>query len=108
MTPTVKIDVEHFRKIGVAFLPSFLAGAVGVKARYDLPSLYYPRTTSDEEIQAYVSKANDNLRKTYRGYGCYRPCPQAEIESGGDHVFVLFTDDGFYANYLGNDLAVGG
>lgn len=37
MTPNVQLDVDHLRSIGVTFLPSFLGGAVGVLARYDLP-----------------------------------------------------------------------
>jgi len=108
MRPKAQLDVDHFRRLGVTFLPSFLAGAVGVKARYDLPRLFYPSTMTCEQVAAVLDKVNNNLKGTYRGYGCYRHCPQAEMQSDGDHVLVMFADDAFYADYLGNDIAIGG
>lgn len=109
MRPKVQtLDVDHFQKLGVTFLPSFLAGAVGVKARYDLPRLFYPSTMSPEQVEHVLDKVNANLKGTYRGYGCYRHCPQSEMQSGGEHVLVLFADDDFYADYLGNDMVAGG
>lgn len=100
MTPNVQLDVDHYRSIGVTFLPSFLGGAVGVIARYDLPQLFYPITCNLDQLDRYMDKLNSNLREIYRGCGYYGCCPPGETNSGGDHVFILFADEEFYIDYL--------
>lgn len=97
MTPNVH-DVEHFRAIGVTFLPSFLGGAVGVLARYDLPRLFYPSTFGFEKLELIIEKLNSNLRANYRGCGYYGNCPPGETASD-DHEYVLFADAEFYEDY---------
>lgn len=99
MTPNVQLDVDHFRTLGVTFLPSFIGGAVGVIARYDLPRLFYPSTYGPDHLDQIMAKLNSNLRETYKGCGYYGNCPPGEGDSGDDHVLVLFADDEFYNDY---------
>lgn len=101
MTPNVKLDVDHLRSLGVTFLPSFLGGAAGVIARYDLPRLFYASSFDPNQLDLIIAKLNSNLRATYRGCGYYGSCPPGENDSGfgDDHVFVLFADKEFYEDY---------
>ena len=99
MTPNVQLDVDHLRGLGVTFLPSFLGGAVGVLARYDLPRLFYAANYDADRLDSIVAKLNSNLRATYRGCGYYGSCPPGECNSNGDHEFVLFADSEFYEDY---------
>jgi len=99
MTPNVQLDVDHFRTLGVTFLPSFHGGAVGVIARYELPRLFYPSYFDVDQLDAIIEKLNSKLRVTYRGCGYYGSCPPGESESGDDIVYVLFADDEFYKDY---------
>ena len=98
MTPNV-IDVDHFRSIGVTFLPNFQAGAVGVIARYDLPKLFYPSSFDGPQLKAILDKLNCNLRATYKGCGYYGSCPPGEHDSFDCNVYVLFADNEFYEDY---------
>lgn len=106
MTPNVQLDVDHYRSIGVTFLPSFLGGAVGVIARYDLPQLFYPSTCNPDHLDRYMEKLNSNLRETYSGCGYYGSCPPGETNSSGDHVFVLFANEEFYTDYLNGSTVI--
>jgi len=99
MTPNVQLDVDHLRGLGVTFLPSFLGGAVGVLARYDLPRLFYAADYDADRLDSIVAKLNSNLRATYRGCGYYGSCPPGECNSNGDHEFVFFADSEFYEDY---------
>lgn len=99
MTPKVQLDVDHFRKLGVTFLPFFLGGAVGVIARYDLPQLFYPSSFDADQLGLIIAKVNSNLRSTYDGCGYYGSCPPGENDSSDDHVYVLFADEEFYDDY---------
>jgi hypothetical protein len=99
MTPETTHDLNSFRKLGMTFLPSFLGGAVGVLARYDLPQLYYPTTLSEEDMAAAVDCVNNNLRSTYSGCGYYGRCSQADSEFPDSHVYVIFSDQTFYDDY---------
>jgi hypothetical protein len=99
MTPDVQLDADHFRTLGVTFLPSFWGGSFGVIARYDLPQLFYPATFSADQLDQIMAKVNSNLRETYQGCGYYGNCPPGEGGSEDDHVLVLFADDEFYNDY---------
>lgn len=105
MTPKAAIDVAHFQKLGVTFLPAFLGGAVGVIARYDLPRLRFPSSMTSQMADQALDEFNVELKRRFKGCGYYGHCPQTEIESGDGHIFVLFADDDFYANLSGNRLA---
>nr|WP_192963240.1 hypothetical protein [Pseudomonas fluorescens] len=105
MTPNVQLDVDHFRAIGVTFLPSFLGGAVGVLARYDLPRLTYPASYEADQLDSFIAKLNSNLRATYKGCGYYGSCPPGECDSSDGHEFVLFADSEFYEDYRSGSLA---
>ena len=107
MTPNVQIDVDHYLSIGVTFLPSFLGGAVGVLARYDLPRLFYPSSFEFDQLDQIIAKVNSNLRATYLGCGYYGSCPPGESDSGDDHEYVLFADAEFYEDYRNGSLANG-
>lgn len=98
MTPNV-IDVDHYRRIGVTFLPTFQGGAVGVIARYDLPKLFYPSSFGEAQLGLILDKLNSNLRATYRGCGYYGSCPPGEYDSSDSSVYVLFADKEFYEDY---------
>ncbi|PWC98996.1 hypothetical protein CX658_30945 [Pseudomonas amygdali pv. lachrymans] len=99
MTPNVQLDVDYLRTLGVTFLPSFHAGAVGVIARYDLPRLFYPSDFGMDRLDGIIEKLNSNLRTTYHGCGYYGSCPPGESDSGDDIVYVLFADNEFYDDY---------
>lgn len=100
MTPNVQIDVEHFRTLGVTFLPTFLGGATGVIARYDLPQLIYASHLGLDLIQAEVDSVNEKLSKSFVGCGYYGCQPPTADSSSGFDTFVLFADDEFYISYL--------
>lgn len=106
MTPNVQLDVDHLRAIGVTFLPSFLGGAVGVLARYDLPRLFYPASYDADQLDSIIAKLNSNLRETYRGCGYYGNCPPGECDSSGDHEFVVFANSEFYEDYRSGSVAI--
>lgn len=106
MTPNLKLDVDHLRSIGVTFLPSFLGGAVGVLARYDLPRLFYAADYDVDQLDSIIAKLNRNLKATYRGCGYYGSCPPGECDSSGDHEFVLFADREFYEDYRSGSIAI--
>lgn len=106
MTPNPQLDVDQLRSIGVTFLPSFLGGAVGVLARYDLPRLFYAADYDADRLDSIIAKLNSNLRATYRGCGYYANCPPGEGDSSGDHEFVLFADREFYEDYRSGSVAI--
>lgn len=106
MTPNAQLDVDHLRGIGVTFLPSFLGGAVGVLARYDLPRLFYSASFDAVELEHIIAKVNSNLRATYRGCGYYGSCPPGACDSNGDNEFVLFADSEFYEDYRSGSVAI--
>lgn len=108
MTPNAQLDVDYLRSLGVTFLPSFLGGASGVIARYDLPLLSYPSSFSQGLIDQITDGLNSKFRSTFKGCGYYGHCPQGETDSGGNHVYVLFADDEFYNDYRSGSLDVTG
>lgn len=105
MTAMAKVDVEHFRKLGVTFLPNFRRGATSVKARYDLPQLFYPASFDEHFVDAEVERFTRVLQAQYSGHCHYGHCPQLETEHLGGRVFVLFADDQFYDEFQGSDVA---
>lgn len=99
MTPNVQLDVDHFRTLGVTFTPSFLGGAVGVIARYDLPSLSFPSDLGSDRLDAIIELYNGDLRAKFKGCGYYGSCPPGGDDSAGKTVYVLFADKEFYDDF---------
>jgi len=103
MTPeAIKQELLHYP--GITVTETFWGGAFGIIARYDLPKLFYPADMDSRELQRILKRLNSNLKQTYSGCGYYASCSQLDVAYPNTVGFVLFADEEFYNDYVGNGL----